>query len=270
MTILSFLGPRGTFSEEAAHKFDREGLMLPAPSIPDVFEMVLNGKSDYGVVPVENSIEGGVVLTLDLLLESDVKICQEIILDVEHCLLAHKEASLEDIQEVYSHPHALAQCKKFLASLKDVKTRNFSSTAEAAKEVSRMGTRDVAAIGSKVAARLYGLHVLEKGIQDEKGNQTRFFVIGEKCIALEGDKKTSVVVGLKDRAGALYDLLAPFAKEGINLTRIESRPTKKGLGDYIFYIDFLGDSQEGSVKKILQEISDEAAFFKVLGTYLMG
>jgi prephenate dehydratase len=265
--LVALLGPRGTFSEEAAIKFDGEAKRILCDTIEDVFEGVIAGEANYGIVPVENSLEGSITTTLELLLETSSTICREVVLDINHCLLTLPGTKIEEIREIISHPHALAQCRKFLRGLKKVKTRNFSSTGEAAKEITIKKLKGTAAIAPKIAARFYNLSILKEGIQDQKKNQTRFFVIGLECPNGSTREKTSIVFGLKDRPGALYDVLGHFAKGGVNLTKIESRPTKKSLGEYIFYIDFIGDSEDDKIKGILGSVKQFTTTFKVLGSY---
>jgi prephenate dehydratase len=264
---VALLGPRGTFSEEAAIKFGGESKRILCDTIEDVFEGVIAGEVDYGIVPVENSLEGSVTTTLELLLETPLTICREVVLNINHCLLALPGTKIEDMYEIISHPHALAQCRRFLRTLKGVKTRNFSSTGEAAREITINKLKGTAAIAPRVASKFYNLSILKEGIQDQEKNQTRFFVIGRKCPDSSPREKSSIVFGLKDRPGALYDVLGHFAKGKVNLTKIESRPTKKGLGEYIFYIDFIGDAESERIKRILDSVKKLTTTFKVLGSY---
>jgi prephenate dehydratase len=234
--------------------------------IEGVFNAVLEGKAEYGVVPVENSLEGSISLTQDLLLEKDVRIYGEIVLDIHHDLVGLSGVRLEEIREVLSHPHALAQCKKFLREL-GVKTRSSPSTAEAAKEVAERKTRSMAAVASRYAGELYGLQVLRRDIQDEGSNQTRFLVLSLRDPKRVPEAKTSLILGLRDRPGALYGVLGFFAAEGINLTKIESRPSKKALGEYLFYLDFEGHQEDEAASRVLRALRKEAPFVKVLGSY---
>lgn len=263
---ISILGPRGTFSEEAVHKFFKTPKLLLGKNIEEIFDSVLSGKADYGIVPVENSLEGSVGVTLELLQKKDAKIYGEIILDIRHSLMALPKAELSDIKEIMSHPHALAQCKNFIKVLK-ANTRSFHSTAEAAREIAQQKLKNVAAVAPKVAAQLYNLKILKEDIQDENHNQTRFFVIAKKDHEKTGRDKTSIILGLKDRPGALYEALKGFALEKINLTKIESRPSRKALGDYVFYIDFEGHREDVRIRKVLRDLKKQATFVKVLGSY---
>lgn len=264
---IALLGPKGTFSEEAAHSFDPDAEIVLSETIEDVFETVLAGAAEYGVVPVENSLEGSVSATLDMLMKTDVSICAEIVLDICHCLLVLPGTRIENVREVISHPHALAQCRGFIRGMRGVRTRNFPSTAEAAREVADKHLKGTAAIAPLIAAPIYGLEVLKEGIQGQGHNQTRFFVIGLRCLPSSRGKKTSIVIGLKDRPGALYEVLGLFASAGVNLTKIESRPTKKTLGDYIFYIDFTGDAEDEKIRAMLDELRGMTTMLKLLGSY---
>ncbi len=263
---LAILGPRGTFSEEAANLFEKNPDLLLCGDISEIFKHVADGSSELGIVPVENSLEGSIGMTSELLLKRDVKIYAEIVLDIRHSLMALTGTGLDDVTEVISHPHALAQCKGTLKGL-DARTRNFSSTAEAAKEVAEKRLLGTAAIAPKVAASLYGLGILKDDAQDESENQTRFFIISKSDHERTGNDKTSLVIGLEDRPGALYDTLKSFADKGVNLTKIESRPSRKALGDYIFYIDLEGHRGDEAISEVLKVLEENTAFLKVLGSY---
>ncbi len=265
MKKVAILGPRGTFSEEASKKYNAE--LILCSDIEEIFDKVEEGDADLGIVPIENSLEGSVNQTLDLLLKRNLYIYDEIVLDIEHCLVS-LEDRIENVKEIISHPHALAQCRRFIKKL-GVKTRNFPSTAEAAKEIKEKNLRGVAAIAPRISAELYGLKILAKGIQDEKENKTRFIVISKNFHEKTGKDKTSIIIGLSDKPGALYEALGIFAKRNINLKKIESRPSKKALGDYIFYIDFEGHVDDNEVKEALNELKMKVPFLKILGSYPM-
>ncbi len=267
---LALLGPKGTFTEEAALKADPGAEKIYCQTIDEVFDTVTSGGAEMGIVPVENSLEGSVFATLDMLLSSDVSICREVVLDISHCLLALPGVGVSEIKEVASHPHALAQCRGLLKSHPDVKTRNFPSTADAAREVAQKGLQSTGVIAPRIAAEIYGLNIILEGVQDSHHNQTRFFVISNNCPETSGQVKTSIVFGLIDRPGALYEILGYFANAEINLTKIESRPTKKSLGDYIFFIDFMGAADDDKIKNILKKIKDFTSYYKVLGSYSTG
>lgn len=265
---VSLLGPKGTFSEEAALKFFKNPEMIYRGDIDGIFEDVLGGVADYGLVPIENSLEGSIGVTLDLLLKKDVKICGEVVIDVRHSLLAMPGMSLEEVKEVISHPHALAQCRGFVRK-HSLKTKNYPSTAGAAREVAEKKLRGVAAVAPERAASLYGLEVIKRDIQDEDFNQTRFLVIALADGAVTGNDKTSIIFALTHEPGSLYRALESFALAGINLTKIESRPSRKALGDYVFYIDFEGHRRDEGVKEVLRKLRERVAFLKVLGSYPM-
>ncbi len=267
---LALLGPKGTFTEEAALKADPRAEKIYCQTIDEVFEAVAEGRVEMGIVPVENSLEGSVFATLDLLLSTEVSICREIVLDISHCLLALPGVDVSEIKEMASHPHALAQCRGLLKSHPDVKTRNFPSTAEAAREVAAKKLRSTGVIAPRIAAEIYGLNILMENVQDEEVNQTRFFMISNKCPETLGKKKTSIVFGLNDRPGALHEILGHFAKAEINLTKIESRPTKKSLGDYLFFVDFIGDSGDEKIGSLLATVKSLTTYYKVLGSYSVG
>lgn len=263
---ISLLGPKGTFSEEAALKFFRNPEIVYRSEIEGIFEDVLEGRTESGLVPIENSLEGTVGITLDLLLKKDVKIRGEVIINVRHSLMALKGSTLNDVEEVISHPHALAQCRGFIKK-HSLKTKNYPSTAGAAREVAEKKLKGVAAIGPERAADMYGLQILKRDIQDEDFNQTRFLIIAREDGAVTGKDKTSVIFTLAHRPGSLYEALKPFASAGINLTKIESRPSKKALGDYVFYLDFEGHRKEKKVKEVLEKLKRKVAFLKILGSY---
>jgi prephenate dehydratase len=261
---IGFLGPQGSYAEEAASKID--GNLTAFNSIMEVMEAVRRENVDIGVVPIENSIEGPVGVTLDLLAHDyDLKIRGEIILPVSHKLLINPGSSVEDIKMVYSHAQALSQCRKFIEKMgaKPVATPSTSGAAEMVK-----GKKNAAAIGTRRAAKLYGLKIAAEDIQDYEDNLTRFIVIGKHDQEPTGHDKTSVVFSLiEDRPGGLYDVLGAFCKCNINLTKIESRPSKKKLGNYIFFIDFQGHKADKEVKNILNNIKDKISYVKILGSY---
>ncbi|WP_456475088.1 prephenate dehydratase [Candidatus Pyrohabitans sp.] len=266
---IAILGPRGTFSEEAALKFMSSPHLVLAREIEEIFDLVERGEVEFGVLPVENSLEGSVTLAMELLVKREARVYAEIILDINHNLLALPGVKLAEIRRVISHPQALAQCKGFISSL-GVATANYPSTADAAREIKEKQLRDVAAIAPLAAAKLYGLAVLKEKIQDMNHNQTRFFILAKRDHAPTGRDKTSIVLSLKDKPGALYEVLEAFAKAKINLTKIESRPSRRALGDYIFFIDFEGHRTEDRIKAVLEEIERRASFMKILGSYPAG
>ncbi|EHP83679.1 prephenate dehydratase [Methanotorris formicicus] len=263
--MLYYLGPRGSFTEKAGKVFSKlTSLPLqPTSTIYEIFENV-DKNNAYGVVPSENSIEGSVTLTQDLLLEYDVKILGEVDIDINHNLVGYNK---DKIEIVISHPQALAQCRKYIKE-HGWKTKAVSSTAKAAEIVAKKKDERLGAIASIEAAKLYGLKVLDRNIQDYKNNKTRFILIGKKTPKFNAEPiayKTTIIIELKeDRPGALYHILKKFAERNINLTRIESRPSKKRLGVYVFYIDF---ESHGDEKELFESLNKNVAYMKYLGTY---
>jgi chorismate mutase/prephenate dehydratase len=263
---VAFLGPRGTFSEEAAIKhFGGSTGKVVAGSIDEVFRKVEAGSAGYGVVPVENSTEGAVGRTLDLLLATPLKICGEIALPVHHHLLA-KDAGAAEPVRIYSHAQSLAQCHDWLEqNHAGVARVPVVSNAEAARlAAAEPGT---AAIASRAAAELYGLDVLASNIEDDPTNTTRFLVIGTHDAACSGRDKTSLVMSAPNRPGAVHALLSPLAEHGVSMTRLESRPSRTGLWEYVFFVDLEGHQAEPHVARALAQLQSLAAFLKVLGSY---
>ncbi|MCX8073675.1 MAG: prephenate dehydratase [Candidatus Binatia bacterium] len=261
------LGPFGTFSHQAVvQQFGSQANILPVPTIPEVFDEVEHRRADYGVVPVENSTEGVVAVTLDRLAESSLTIKAEIQLRVEHCLLA-RASRLEDVELVFAHPQALAQCRLWLrAHLPHARQVEAPSTAAAAQRAQK--ERGVAAVASKLAAAYYDLNVLAESIQDLANNFTRFFVLGHDGLARpSGDDKTSIVISARHEAGALYRVLQPFAEHGVSLCNIESRPLRNRPWEYLFFLDMVGHAEEPHVAKALAEVERRSLFCKVLGSY---
>lgn len=263
--IIGILGPEGTFSEKAAKIWRRKAKLKYYDDIPEIFKEISEGKVDFAIVPIENSLEGSVIATLNLLLESDLKIAGEIIIPIDHCLLS--KGKLSSIKVIVSHPQALAQCSKFLKlKFPNAELRTVGSTAHAAKLA--MEFEEMAAVASEEAAGKYGLNVLMRAIQDERENYTRFAVLAREIPRPSKRNKTSIVVHLKEnRPGALYEFLGVFAKRNINLTKIESRPSKKALGDYLFFIDFEGHIRDRAVVEALEEAEEMVDKLKVLGSY---
>ncbi|MBI5459550.1 prephenate dehydratase [Methanobacterium sp.] len=261
---IGYFGPAGTFTEEAASHL--EGELVPYDTIPEVFEAVHTGEVDLGVAPIENSIEGSVGVTLDLLAHQYLlKIKQEIILPINHNLLINKDAELEDVEVVYSHYQPLSQCRMFLEKM-GVRTQATRSTAAAAEMIG--DNRRAAAIGTRRAAELYGLKIAAEDIQDHANNMTRFVVVDQEDHVPTGKDKTSVVLCLsKDKPGGLYEILGEFASEGINLTKIESRPSKEKLGSYIFFVDMEGHHRDIKIMNVINRIQSKVGYIKILGSY---
>ena len=268
-SIIGYLGPPGTFTEEVARSYNKNGtfLLRPYPAIDKVFTAIANKEIYQGVVPVENSLEGSVNLTLDLLSgNTDLKIKSELLCRIKHFLLAAPGQTLNKIKEVYSHPQALAQCRFFLDKLLPNTLRiNMSSTADAAVLVAQ--SEGKAAVASQQTAELYGLDILGENIQDEPFNITRFFLIGIDDAPQTGDDKTSILIGLHDQPGSLFSALGILADYNLNLTKIESRPTRGELGKYIFFLDIVGHREDERVAQALKELKEKALFLKLLGSY---
>ena len=262
---IAFLGPWATFTHQAAiKKFGSSDFFVPCSTPIEVLKEVESERANFGVVPIENSNEGSVNATLDMLVDTDLYICGEISLKIEQCFLV-KDPKVK-ITRIYSHPHAIAQCSVWLGKhYPDAELVSTASTAEAAKNASR--ETSAAAIASEAASKIYNLYVLQKGIQDGKQNYTRFLVIGKINTSPTGSDKTSIVFMGKDRVGMLYHLLGIFNKHKINLTRIESRPTKKKAWEYVFFADLEGHSLDKKVIKALEELKNNCVYVKVLGSY---
>ncbi len=265
---VAYLGPEATFTHLASiEKFGSACQFIPVKSISDVFVEVEKGRADYGVVPIENSTEGVITHTLDMFIDSELKICSEVMLEVSHHFLSN--SPLGRIKKVYSHSQAFAQCRAWIENnLEGIGLVEVSSTAEAARIAS--GEKNSGAIAGELAARLYKLKIISRRIEDETSNFTRFLVIGENMAEKSGKDKTSVLFSTKDKAGALYGMLEPFAKNKINLTKIESRPSRRKVWEYVFFVDFEGHLKEERVKKSLRELEKRCVFLKVLGSYPVG
>jgi prephenate dehydratase len=272
VTRISFLGPHGTFAEEAVltqpDLADQE--LMPLRSVPDVISAVERGEADVGLVPIENSIEGTVSVTLDTLaFDTDLLIQREIDLPISLNLCAVPGTKLDDIRTVLSHPNPLGQTRVWLSrKLPAADTLVTNSTAEAAEQVARKGDRSQAAIGTAYAARLHGLELLATEIEDHPENQTRFVLVGHGVPVPTGHDKTSIVCFQReDRPGSLLAILQEFAARAINLTKLESRPTKRSLGDYCFFIDFSGHVVDELVADCLRNLRAKQAEVKFLGSY---
>lgn len=263
---IAYLGPEGTFSEAAAVKhFGHAANGMPCSSIDEVFRSVERGEAHYGVAPVENSTEGAVSRTLDLMLGTSLTICGEVQLRVRQHLM-RKGAGLEGIRVVYSHAQSLAQCHEWLAgNLPGVEAVPVSSNGEAA----RMAAEDpaAAAIGSELAAERYGLDIIGRDIEDDANNTTRFLVLSREAVAPSGRDKTSIVLSTRNRPGALLDILSPLAQRGIGLSKLESRPARNGAWEYVFYLDLEGHRDNPDIQEALRDLEDRCAFLKVLGAY---
>ncbi|NLZ78789.1 MAG: prephenate dehydratase, partial [Gammaproteobacteria bacterium] len=255
---VAYLGPEGTFSQAAALKhFGQAVVSKPMAAIDEIFREVAAGAVSFGVVPVENSTEGAINHTLDSFLEHDLVICGEVELRIHHHLLVAENTKTEKISRIYSHAQSLAQCRKWLdAHYPNVERVAVSSNAEAAKRVK--SEWNSAAIAGDMAAQLYGLTVLADKIEDRPDNSTRFLIIGNQSVPVTGDDKTSVIISMSNKPGALHELLIPFHANGIDLTRIETRPSRSGKWTYVFFIDFIGHKDDPRVTGALEQIAQEA------------
>lgn len=263
---VAYLGPAGTFSESASRKqFGTSPDLLPQTSIDDVFRIVESGNADYGVVPVENSTEGAVGSTLDLLLAHELKVCGEVQLRIHHHLLSRGE-DISAAKRLYSHAQSLGQCHEWLnRHLPGLPRVPVASNAEAARLAA--GDPESCAIAGEAAAELYALNKLASNIEDNSSNSTRFLVIARHEIGPSGRDKTSLVCSAPNRPGAVHALLEPFARYGIDMSRLQSRPAPAGLWEYVFYIDVIGHQNDAHVLAALKELGERAGFIKVLGSY---
>jgi chorismate mutase/prephenate dehydratase len=266
---IAFLGPKATFTHLACIKhFGLSADMVPKRNITDVFDEVERGKAMLGVIPIENTTEGVVTHTLDMLINSDLKIYSEIMLRVSHYLL-NLSGNIKDVKKIYSHPQSIAQCKNWLMkNLPDVPVLDVDSTAHAAQLV--CDDSESAAIASEFAGRLYDLKVVEERIEDNINNVTRFLVISKDYADKTGSDKTSIMFSIKDKVGALYETLQCFREYAVNLTKIESRPSKKKAWDYIFFTDIDGHYSDPKIKAALEELKNCTEDMKVLGSYPKG
>lgn len=263
---VAFLGPVGTYSEQAVwRQFGQAVEALSCVSIDEVFRSVEAGTAAFGVVPVENSTEGTINRTLDLLLQTTLSISGEVALPVHHSLMT-RSGNMEQVTRICAHSQALAQCQAWLNQhYPHIERQAVASNGEAA----RLATddRQVAAIASEMAAKRYGLSIVHANIQDDPHNRTRFFVVGRLMPSASGKDQTSLVLSVPNKSGAVYELLAPLARHGVSMTRFESRPARTGRWDYYFYVDIEGHANDAKVAQALAELQAQAAFFKVLGSY---
>lgn len=264
---VAYLGPEGTFTQQAAIKhFGHGALALPMTSIDDVFREVEAGAVNYGVVPVENSTEGMITHTLDSFMRSGLRICGEVELRIHHHLLLSENNKRENISRVYSHQQSLAQCRQWLDThLPNVERVAVSSNAEAARRI--RGEWHAAAIAGTTAAELYDLVRAVENIEDNPDNTTRFIIIGREKPGQSGDDKTSILVSTRDRPGALMNLLSPLHNAGISMTRLETRPSKTSKWSYVFFIDFVGHRDDPVVQQALAAVEVEAQELRILGSY---
>lgn len=268
---IAFLGPLGTYSEEAALKqFGQGRQAVVCASIDEVFRTLEANQADYGVVPVENSTEGAVGITLDLLLSTSLTICGEVTLPVHHCLLS-KQQDIKQITHVFSHAQSLAQCHEWLNKILPKTQREaVTSNAFAAQMIHDLVASEhtfAAAIASRRAAELFNLNVLAENIEDDPKNTTRFLVMGKHAVAPSGKDKTSLALTTKNKPGAMFALIEPFARHGVSMTKLESRPSKQGLWDYVFYVDIEGHQHDANVQAALHDLEASASSIRILGSY---
>jgi chorismate mutase/prephenate dehydratase len=264
---VAFQGERGAYSESAVYTyFGDEAEVKPCRDLTEVFESVDKQEVPVGVVPVENSLEGSVNQTYDLFLTHNLKVSGEVIIRISHCLIANPSTSLEAVKTVYSHPQALAQCRSFLERLGSDLIPTYD-TAGSVKMLKEKGLKDAAAVASEKAAEIYGMKILAREIEDTPTNYTRFFVISKNDSPKTGKDKTSIIFAATHTPGSLYHALGEFAKRNINLTKIESRPTKQKAWEYNFYLDFEGHRTEENCAAALNALEKSGAFLKILGSY---
>lgn len=265
---IAYLGPEATFTHQAALRtFGAQSEYLARKGVALIFESVAKEQADYGLVPIENSNEGMVSHTLDMFLDSELRIVREVMFPVQHHLLGR--CPFESVRHVYSHPQALAQCGRWLEeNLAGVTVHEAESTAAAVRKVARL--QNSAAIGSEIASLVYGVPVLRREIQDSSRNFTRFLVIGRHYAEKSGRDRTSILFSIRDRVGALHDMLLPFSNHGLNLTRIESRPTRRRAWEYVFFVDFMGYKDDPEAVAALSELENLCLFIKILGSYPAG
>ncbi len=264
---VAFQGEKGAYSEEAIFQFFGNSVeTLPCKDLKETFKSVEERKADFAMVPVENSLEGSITQTYDLLLDSKLKVWGEINLKIIHCLIANPETKLKNVKRVYSHPQALGQCKYFLEKLKCELIPTYD-TAGSVKMIKENKLLDSAAIASSRAAKIYGMKILLEGIEDNSNNFTRFFVLSQKDYEPTGKDKTSIIFSLKHKPGTLFSALKVFADKKINLTKIESRPTRQNPWEYNFYLDFEGHREDKICKEALEKLEEYAIFVKILGSY---
>jgi chorismate mutase/prephenate dehydratase len=264
---VAFQGERGAYSESAVYTyFGDDAEVKPCRDLTEVFESVDKQEMPVGVVPVENSLEGSVNQTYDLFLTHNLKVSGEIIIRISHCLIANPSTSLEAVKTVYSHPQALAQCRSFLERLGSELIPTYD-TAGSVKMLKEKGLKDAAAVASEKAAEIYGMKILAREIEDTPTNYTRFFVISKNDSPRTGKDKTSIIFAAAHTPGSLYHALGEFAKRNINLTKIESRPTKQKAWEYNFYLDFEGHRTEENCAQALKALETSGAFLKILGSY---
>ncbi len=266
-TTVAFQGEPGAFSEEAALVFfGRSVTAIPCESVDEVFRSVAGDRTRFGIVPVENSSEGSISRVYDLFLEHDVRVCGETALRIVHCLISAPGVSMVQVRRVFSHPQALGQCRSFLSHLGCELIPTYD-TAGSVKMLRDRNLNDAAAVAGARAAELYGMHVIASGIEDSRNNYTRFFILSKRDVPPSGEDKTSIVFSVKHEPGALYEALRVLAERRLNLTKIESRPTRQKPWEYNFYLDFEGHHKDARFAEALAQMAPHCLFLRILGSY---
>ncbi|RNJ75442.1 MAG: prephenate dehydratase [Nitrosopumilus sp. B06] len=263
MVLVSFQGERGAYSEAAAEKFFEKCTTLPLGTFADALDAAADGRAEYAILPVENSLEGSIGASYDLLHHTMLRVTGEIYHRIEHCLIG--SGSLENTDTIYSHPQALGQCRKFIEQ-HNMKTIPTYDTAGSVKIVKGLDN-NCASIASQKASAIYGVPIITRNIADNPNNHTRFLILAQSESSSTGSDKTSIIFSIRHEPGSLYRILAAFNESGINLTKIESRPTKTNAWEYNFYVDFEGHKDDPQIQKVLEQIERETTFIKVLGSY---
>ena len=265
--VVAFQGEAGAYSEEAAFRFFGSSIQAkPCERLDEVFKVVEQDRVQFGIVPAENSLEGSISKTYDLLLDSSLNVCGEIELKVSHCLIANPGATLDSFKRIYSHPQALGQCQAFLKHLNCELIPTYD-TAGGVKLIKEKGISDGAAIAGTRAAEIYGMKIVSREIEDNPNNFTRFFILSKQGLPPTGNDKTSIVFSVHHKPGALFAFLKELADSNINLTKIESRPTRQRAWEYNFYLDFEGHSEDKAARQVLNKLDNSTRFLKVLGSY---
>lgn len=265
---VAFQGERGAYSEEAAVRFFGESIEpVPNQSFDQVFEQVESGASQYGIVPIENSLAGSIHRNYDLLLRHNLHVVGEIAIRIVHCLIVNRGVSLEQVRKVQSHPQALAQCERSLARWPHIERVTAYDTAGSVKLLKDRGAQDEAAIASRRAAEIYDMDILIDGMEDDQENYTRFLILHREAVKTDGPSKTSIVFSMDNVPGALFKTLAVFALRDIDLTKIESRPLQGKPWEYFFYLDFAGGLHEERCQKAISHLGEIAKFLRILGSY---
>ena len=265
MTRVSFQGERGAYSEAAAKSFFNEDIItIPQKTFAETLETTSKKESDFSVLPVENSIEGSVGESYDLLYSTSLNVTGEIYHKIEHCLIGN--GNLDEIDSVYSHPQALGQCRRFIEE-KDLKTIPTYDTAGSVKIVKELNKNNCACIASKAASALYQVPIIAEKIANNLNNYTRFLILSKNRSSESGKDKTSIIFSIKHEPGSLFRIIENFNKNNVNLTKIESRPTKESAWEYNFYVDFEGHQNSSNISSMLKDIRQETIFMKVLGSY---